>query len=101
MLFPRNGATRETVGMCPVDGEHTRRIKKDCSPWPGGLKNRRPEKELRMIIWPSTPEVVNAICNVASGEFVANYMEQRGAQKVSLLKIGVRIDGRTPLRGQG
>ena len=58
--------------MCPVDGEHTRRIKKDCSPWPGGL-----EKEQSMIIWPSTPEVVNAICNVASGEFVANYMGQR------------------------
>lgn len=50
-----------------------------------------------MIVWPSTPEVVNAICNVASGEFVANYMEQRGAQKVSLLKIGVRIVWQDPV----
>ena len=78
MLFPRKGATRETVGMCPVDGEHTRRIKKDCSPWPGGLKNRRPEeREQRMIVWPSMPEVANAICSVASGKSVANYMGQR------------------------
>lgn len=37
-----------------------------------------------MIIWPSTPEVVNAICNVASGEFVANYMEQRGAEGLAI-----------------
>lgn len=52
---------------------------------------RRPEKELRMIIWPSTPEVVNAICNVASGEFVANYMEHRvGAEG---LAIEIRSEG--------
>lgn len=44
-----------------------------------------------MIVWPSTPEVVNAICNVASGEFVANYMEHRvGAEG---LAIEIRSEG--------
>lgn len=51
---------------------------KDWSPWSGGLKNRRPEeREQRMIVWPSMPEVANAICSVASGKSVANYMGQR------------------------